>query len=226
MKNRQSLTLCILLTLGLSYGIQASPTLTEKQPNKIDNINAITHPQEGREYVTLANPLASQPSVVEFFSFYCGPCYQFIEQYPVAAAINRSLPDGNVIKYHVNAMGSLGNELTEAWAIAIVMGKTDQVEKPLFEAIRNKKLNSIADIQSIFSQVGVDATTYEQSRQSLLVKGTVARQNTAIEAFAVTSTPSFYVNGKYQINNSGVAATSPQEYVDNFASVVHALLQK
>lgn len=220
---RKLLTFGILLTVGLSPCIQARPVLEAKQANKIENIKPL---QEGREYVTLAKPLESQPEVVEFFSFYCGPCYQFINKYPVSAAIDRILPEGKVVKYHVSAMGPLGTELTEAWAIAIVLGKTEQVEKPLFEAVINKRLNDISNIQSIFSQNGVDTITYEKMRQSLLVKSTIALQNTAIETFAVRGTPSFYVNGKYQINNVGILAPSPQEYADNFAEVARALLHK
>lgn len=223
MKLRSSLAIGILLTLGLSPCIQAAPSLTTLQVSKSENP---PRPQEGREYVTLTLPVASQPAVVEFFSFYCGPCYQFVDKYPVSTAINRLLPDDKVTKYHVNAMGPLGSELTEAWAIAIVMGKTEQVERPLFDAVRNKKLNDITDIQSVFTQIGVDAATYDQIRQSLLVKGTVALQNTAVKNFAVKGTPSFYVNGQYQINNAGITAPSPQAYADAFAGVVHALLQQ
>lgn len=183
-------------------------------------------PQEGKEYITLTNPVASQPKVVEFFSFYCSPCHQFVDNYPVADAINRFLPaDDAVVKYHVSTMGPLGKELTEAWAIAMVMGKTHLVEKPLFEAVQNRKLQNITDIQTIFSQAGIDTATYEQARQSLMVKGAIAQQNAAVVSFAVRGTPSFYVNGKYQINNAGIAAPTPQRYVNNFAEVVQTLLK-
>lgn len=182
-------------------------------------------PEDGKEYTRLATPVASQPKVVEFFSFYCGPCYQFVENYPVADAINKILPEGeSVTKYHVSAMGPLGNELTEAWAIAMVMGKTDAIEKPLFEAMRNKKLTGVADIQDVFAKSGIDAATYEKTRQSLMVKGAIAQQNTAMEAFAVRGTPTFYVDGKYQINNAGIAAPTPEDYVNGFAQVVKTLL--
>lgn len=181
--------------------------------------------EEGREYTRLAHPVPAQPAVVEFFSFYCGPCYQFVENYPVAAAINQILPEGKTVtKYHVSAMGPMGNELTEAWAIAMVMGKTEALEKPLFNAMRNKKLTGVNDIQAVFAQVGIDATTYEHARQSLLVKGAIARQNTALEAYAVRGTPSFYVNGKYQINNAGIAGPTPEDYVNGFAQTVKTLL--
>lgn len=223
MKVRKLLTAGILLSIGLSPCLQASSVLDAKQGKETESI---TQPKEGREYITLEKSLASQPTIVEFFSFYCGPCYQFIDKYPVSAAIHRILPEEKVVKYHVDAMGPLGSELTEAWAIAMVMGKTEQVEKPLFEAVKNKNLNNTSDIQSIFSQFGVDPVTYEQLRQSLLVKGTVELQKKAMETFEVRSTPSFYVNGKYKINNSGILASSPHEYADNFAKVVRTLLNK
>jgi len=182
--------------------------------------------EEGKEYTTLPRPLISQPPVVEFFSFYCGPCYQFIDTYPISDAINRTLSEGIVTKYHVSLMGALGNELTEAWAIAIVTGKTDQLERPLFEAVRDGKLKNIDDIKSIFSQFGIEPEAYKKMQQSLPVKGTVALQNTAVKNFEVKGTPSFYINGKYQINNAGIAATSPQAYVDNFANTVKILLAR
>nr|WP_181375173.1 DsbA family protein [Pectobacterium carotovorum]ALG88710.1 Thiol:disulfide interchange protein DsbA precursor [Pectobacterium carotovorum] len=223
MKICKSLTIGILLSVGFLHDLQVNAAVTENTANKTDTKTKI---QEGREYVTLVNPLVSQPNVIEFFSFYCHPCYLFIDSYPVSEAITRRLPDQKVVKYHVSVMGAMGNELTEAWAVAIVMGKTEQVEKPLFEAVRNKNMNSIDDIHSIFYQIGVDKEKYESTRQSLLVKEMVARQNTAVDAFNVKSTPTFYINGKYKINNSGIITTSPQAYVEGFVEVVDILLKK
>ncbi|WP_017891040.1 protein disulfide oxidoreductase DsbA [Serratia sp. S4] len=184
-------------------------------------------PEEGKEYTRLVPPVASAPRVVEFFSFYCGPCYQFVENYPVTDAINKTLPQGETVtQYHVSAMGSLGNELTEAWAIAMVMGKTGAVEMPLFDAMRNGALTSMADIQVVFATVGIDTATYDNARHSVAVKEAIARQNAAIAAFGVKGTPSFYVNGKYHIHNAGIAAPTAGDYVNGFAQVVQILLNK
>lgn len=184
-------------------------------------------PVEGKEYATLADPIQSQPKVIEFFSFYCNPCYQFVENYPVADSINKILPNGETVtKYHVSVMGPMGNELTEAWAIATVMGKTDDIEKPLFEAVHNKKITSITDIKSVFSERGIDAAAYDSARQSIMVKEVIARQNSAVETYSVRGTPTFFVKGKYQINNGGITASTPEGYVDGFAQTVKALLEK
>ena len=214
MTRYQKYTALILLAFGF---------LGSAQANTVQQLV----PENGREYTTLASPVASSPKVVEFFSFYCGPCYQFVEKYPVAQAINKILPDGETVtKYHVDAIGPLGQELTEAWAIAMTMGKTDVVEKKLFEAVHNRKLKTVDDIKAIFAQAGVDAEMYENARASLLVKAAIAKQNAAVKAFGVTATPSFYVDGKYQVNNAGIAAPDIEEYPAYFAQVVKILLEK
>lgn len=190
--------------------------------------NAISAIKEGKQYTELKQPVAAASKVIEFFSFYCGPCYQFTEQYPVSEGINLILPTGEkVTKYHVSVMGKLGNELTQAWAIAMVMGKSDAVEKPLFEAVQKKRsLNSVADIKVIFAEAGVTPAEYESAQNSLVVKALVARQEAAMNQFAVSGTPSFYVNGRYQINNAGIKAATPEEYVTEFANVVSELLKQ
>ncbi|WP_447889718.1 DsbA family protein [Serratia fonticola] len=207
-----------LAVFGVTSVVFAAPSPSDVTPRP--------HLEEGKEYIKLLRPVSNQPPVVEFFSFYCGPCYQFVDQYPVSDAINRTISEGKVTKYHVNLMGELGNELTEAWAIAIVTGKTDQLERPLFEAVRDGKIKSIDDIKSIFSQFGIKPEDYKKMQKSAPVIDTTTLQNTAIKNFEVTGTPSYYVNGKYQINNSGIVATSPQAYVDNFANAVKILLSR
>ncbi|MEW5558802.1 DsbA family protein [Enterobacter asburiae] len=211
----RKLAALMLFTLSIQGAVHADTSTTQSLP------------EEGREYTRLIPPVVSAPRVVEFFSFYCGPCYQFVENYPVTDAINKVLPRGeSVTQYHVSAMGPLGHELTEAWAIAMVMNKTKAVEKPLFEAMRNGELTSVADIQAVFASAGIDTVTYDNARQSVTVKGVIARQDAATATFAVKGTPSFYVNGKYHINNAGIAAPTTGDYVNGFAQVVQVLLEK
>ncbi|WP_455813675.1 DsbA family protein [Pseudomonas graminis] len=225
MRINTSLTFALVLALTSSFTAHATSSINSEKEPATAAPSTFT-PTEGKEYITLKDAVASQPRVVEFFSFYCGPCYKFVKDYPVTEAINRVMPEGeSVIKYHVGAMGALGNELTEAWAIAMLMGKTHDVEVPLFEATQGRKLNSIDDIKAVFAQAGIDASTYESSRNSLMVKGLIAKQQAAIIALGVQSTPTFYVDGKYKINNGGITAATPDAYADAFANVVQALLK-
>ncbi|MDT3251885.1 DsbA family protein [Serratia sp. root2] len=182
--------------------------------------------REGEQYTRLDKPVASAPAVVEFFSFYCGPCYQFADTYHVGSTVSQALPAGSKLtKYHVGLMGKLGNELTEAWSVAMVLGIEDKIEGPLFDELQKKRaINSVEDIQRVFSAAGVDAAAYENARHSLLVKGLIAKQNEAVKALDVRATPSFYVSGKYKIDNAGMASTSVDGYAQEYAAVVRYLL--
>jgi len=184
--------------------------------------------KEGQQYSVLQQPVSEAPKVIEFFSFYCGPCYQFTQQYPVSKGINDVLPAGaKLIKYHVSAMGKLGNELTEAWAIAMIMGKSDAVETPLFESVQKaRNLESVTDIKEIFSHAGVTPAEYESAQNSLVVKALIAKQEASVRQFSVSGTPSYYINGRYKINNSGINANTPEGYVTGFAEVVSYLLKQ
>lgn len=184
--------------------------------------------KESEQYSVLKKPVPGAAGVIEFFSFYCGPCYQFTQQYPVNNKINHILPrEKSVIKYHVSVMGKLGSELTEAWAIATVLGKNDAVEIPLFESVKkNKNLLTISDIKYIFEHAGVTLTEYENAQKSLLVKDLIMKQEAALKQFSVSSTPSYYVNGRYKICNSGINAETPESYTTGFADIVSYLLKQ
>ncbi|MGO2369307.1 MAG: DsbA family protein [Serratia sp. (in: enterobacteria)] len=180
----------------------------------------------GEQYTRLDKPVASAPAVVEFFSFYCSPCYQFADTYHVGSTVSQALPEGTKLtKYHVGLMGKLGNELTEAWSVAMVMGIEDKIEGMLFDALQKKRaINSEEDIQRVFAAAGVDAAAYENARHSLLVKGMIAKQNEAVKALDVRATPSFYVSGKYKIDNAGMSSQSIDGYAQEYAAVVRYLL--
>lgn len=180
-----------------------------------------------KPYSTLSPPVPDAPDVVEFFSFYCGPCYLFTDQYPVVAGINRILPAGNsVTRYHVSAMGKLGHELSEAWAVATVTGVTDLVEHRLFIAVqRDRSINKLDDIYAIFREAGISPEAYNSARHSMMTRAFIARQEAMVSAFRVSGTPSFYVKGRYLIDNGGVKAKTPEGYVTAYAGLVSELLK-
>lgn len=184
--------------------------------------------KENDQYFVQEKPAMTVPDVVEFFSFYCGPCYQFSHTYKVTDVISENLPAGTQLtKYHVGLMGPLGHELTEAWSVAMVLGIEDKVEKLLFEKVQQERsVNSAADIMKVFSSVGVQAGQYENTRRSLPVQALIKKQDDAVETLNVTSTPSFYVSGKYRVNNAAITSTSADDYAKEFAGIIRFLLEK
>lgn len=73
-------------------------------------------------------------------------------------------------------------------------------------------------------EAGVDAGEFDAARNSFMVKTLTARQESAAEEFALTGTPSFYINGKYQIKNSGIKDGSTEGYGKEFADIVRQLM--
>lgn len=179
-------------------------------------------------YTELTRPVSDAPQVVEFFSFYCVACYRFTDEYPVANALYaRRTPGTTLVKYHVDAMGELGPALSMAWAVAVISGIADKVERPLFIALlRDRKLKGPDDIRDIFVQAGMSPQIYEGAQHNIMVRAFAAQQKKMSDAFRVTRTPSFYVRGRFLINNAEIKASSPAEYVTNFADMVALLLQK
>lgn len=176
-------------------------------------------------YIKLDNPVVEAPLVVEFFSFYCGPCFIFNHKYKIDKTVSETLPEGiKLTKYHVSAMGKLGNELTEAWSIATVLDVEDKMEPLLFDAQMNKRLHNIDDIKAVFKSIGISSSVYDKMKESEEVKDLTFKQNKAVNSFNVTSTPSFYVSGKYKIKNKNVIYKSIEDYASNYADLINELL--
>ncbi|AYA41912.1 thiol:disulfide interchange protein DsbA [Xenorhabdus nematophila] len=183
---------------------------------------------EGKQYVDLKDPVANQPQVVEFFSFYCPHCYQFENVYHVPATVEKNLPAGVTHeRYHVSFLGPLGDALTDAWAVAIVMKIEDKVTPILFDGIqKTRTINSKDDIRNAFIKAGVTGEDYDAALNSFIVQSVAAKERQAAKDFALRGVPAVFVNGKYQVNNGGIEAASALEYGKGFSDVVNYLLTK
>lgn len=192
------------------------------------NSSAAAQPEEGEQYIELALPVKNAPAVVEFFSFYSPPCAAFAGRYNIPQALNKIMPIGtSVVKYHVSSMGALGEELTDAWSVAQILGVESQVEIPLFKAVQEtRSIKNKSDIRQVFIDAGIPAEQYDSAMSSMIVHSLAAKQNQAVEIFGVTGTPSFYVNGKYRVINNGVISTTDDEYITGFSVLVRFLLVK
>ncbi|CDH05960.1 periplasmic protein disulfide isomerase I,disulfide bond formation [Xenorhabdus bovienii str. oregonense] len=183
---------------------------------------------EDKQYVELKNPVANQPQVLEFFSFYCPHCYQFENIYHVPSTVEKNLPAGVTHeRYHVDFIGPLGKDLTDAWAVAIVMKIEDKVTPILFEGIqKNHTINSKADIRSAFIKAGVSGEEYDAALNSFIVKSVAAKERQAVSSLQLQGVPAIYVNGKYQVKNDGIESTTMAGYAKGFSDVVNYLVTK
>ncbi|PVZ81126.1 thiol:disulfide interchange protein DsbA [Serratia sp. S1B] len=181
---------------------------------------------DGQQYVTLDKPVAGEPQVLEFFSFYCPHCYQFEEVYHVSDTVKKALPEGTkMTKYHVEFLGPLGKEVTQAWAVAMALGVEDKITQPMFDAIQKKQtLKTPDDIRNVFINAGVSAEEYDSALNSFVVKALVVQQQKAAEDLQLRGVPAIFVNGKYMVRSEGLDANSIDTFGQQFADVVKFLI--
>ena len=183
---------------------------------------------EGDQYVKLDKSVTNEPQVLEFFSFYCPHCYEFEEVYHVSDAVRKGLPEGvKMTKYHVEFLGPLGKQLTQAWAVAMALGVEDKITPPMFEAVqKTQSVQSPDDIRNVFIKGGVSAADYDGALNSFVVKSLVVQQEKAAEDLQLRGVPAIFVNGKYMVKNDGLDTSSMDSYVQQFSHVVNFLLKQ
>lgn len=176
--------------------------------------------EEGKQYTTLSRAETEHPQVVEFFSFYCGACFQFDQRYKVSQKIKESLPeDVEYHKYHVSFMGGeVGMMLTQAWGVAIVLKVEEQVKPLIFEGVQVKRnINSLKDIRDIFIKAGVTGEQFDEMYDSFVVKSLLSKQLQEAENMDLRAVPAIYANGKYMVKLDGI------ESIDDFVRVTKYL---
>lgn len=183
---------------------------------------------EGDQYVKLDKSITNEPQVLEFFSFYCPHCYEFEEVYHVSDAVRKGLPEGvKMTKYHVEFLGPLGKQLTQAWAVAMALGVEDKITQPMFESVqKTQSVQSPEDIRNVFIKAGVSAADYDGALNSFVVKSLVVQQEKAAEDLQLRGVPAIFVNGKYMVKNDGLDTSSMDSYVQQFSHVVNFLLKQ
>ncbi|MCI4186270.1 thiol:disulfide interchange protein DsbA [Dickeya dianthicola] len=183
---------------------------------------------DGKQYATLDKPVPQSPQVLEFFSFYCPHCYQFAQVYHIPDTIQKALPaDAKLTKYHVDFLGELGKELTQAWAVAIALGVEEKVSPLMFDAVqKTQTVKKPEDIRQVFVAAGVKAEDYDSALNSFVVKSLVAQQEKAAADLQLRGVPAVFVNGKYMIKSDGLDTSSMDNYVKQYADVVKFLLSQ
>lgn len=183
---------------------------------------------DGQQYVTMQKPVAGEPQVLEFFSFFCPHCYEFEHVWHVSDAVKKALPDDTkVTKYHVEFLGGeMGKTVTQAWAVAMALGVEDKVTAPIFDGIqKTQTITDAASLKDVFVKAaGITPEAYDGAWNSFVVKSLVAQQEKAAADVQLQGVPAMFVNGKYMVNNGGLDTSSMDNYVQQYANVVKFLL--
>ena len=140
--------------------------------------------------------------------------------------VKQQLPEGTkMTKYHVEFLGPLGKDLTQAWAVAMALGVEDKITAPMFEAVQKAQtVTTVADIRKVFVDAGIKGEDYDAAWNSFVVKSLVAQQEKAAADLQLQGVPAMFVNGKYQVNPQGMDASSMDIFVQQYAATVKYLV--
>ncbi|MBC9131883.1 DsbA family protein [Frischella sp. Ac48] len=203
----------------ISFCTLAAETEESVEPVKIT---------DGKQYYKLAKFASPEKEVIEFFSFNCSSCFKLERTYKINETITSNLPKNIKFKrYHLNNFGPLAEELSQAWAIANVLGIQNEIASDLYDGIQlDKTIKTADDIKGVFINLGIDEAKYESMKDNFLVKAFEVQQNEARDELQPTSIPSFFVNRLYIINSQGLDATSYETYIKDYSRVINFLLQQ
>lgn len=164
-----------------------------------------------------------QVEVMEFFSFYCGHCYEFEKYIPVIRGnFPKKVTWKNVPIYWGNGSPKPG----EAYMLAEEMGKGEQMKKAIFDALflEKKDIGNIDVLESIGTKLGLG---FDFSRR--LRAGDKAKEaNAALimsKAYAVDETPSMVIAGNLKVSPSMVNHNI-NVFRDNAIVIIKSLLGK
>lgn len=128
-------------------------------------------------------------------------------------------------RYHVEFLGPLGKQLTQAWAVAMALGVEEKITPLMFEGVqKTQTVQTPGDIRNVFIKAGISGEDYDAALNSFVVKSLVAQQQKAAEDLQLRGVPAMFVNGKYMIKNDGMDTSSMDNYVKQYADVVTFLL--
>lgn len=183
--------------------------------------------EEGKHYITLKTAPSPDKEVIAFFSFYCGGCYMMETDYHLPQYIQRNLPKNiGMKKYHIDTFGRLSPQLSQAWAIANVLGMTEPVSKALFNAIhKTNSLNSEADIKAIFAKLNVSEKKYDTMKTNFAVQAFLKQQQNAFNKLKPDAVPSFYVNDKYKVLTENLIISTKDATTRAHTKVINYLIE-
>lgn len=157
--------------------------------------------QEGESFhrIVPAQPTSTEGKieVVELFSYACSHCHRFE---PHIERWLKTLSDDVVFV----RMPAIFNDRLEMYARAFyaaeALGELDKLHQPFFDAIHLQKraMNNQASIIALAAENGIDQAAFEKAFRSFSVDSKVRRAKELGRRYAITSTPSMVVNGKYR----------------------------
>jgi thiol:disulfide interchange protein DsbA len=139
--------------------------------------------------------------VVEFFAFWCNPCYVFESE----LVRWKQAVEPRIEVVHVPVVWNPRSELqARAHYTAAALGRLDIVRGPMFEEIHQagNALDSAEALAKLFARFGIDVAAFDEAFNSSAVDAQVAQAAALAREYGITSTPTLVIAGRYRTNAS------------------------
>lgn len=163
--------------------------------------------QEGRDYLRLQRPapVDSKPGqieVLEFFSYSCIHCYNFV---PLFSAWMAQRPSQVVVRRTPVAFSPAMEPLQRLYYTLEAMGRIGALHEKVFRAFHVDKvrIQDPAVAADWVGQQGVDKTQFNQFYNSFGVAGKARRATQLQDAYQVEGTPALGIAGRFYISGQG-----------------------
>ena len=181
--------------------------------------------REGVHYDVVGDEASEEVEIIDFFSFYCGSCYQF---QPFGQMLSDEFGD-DYKKYHVNFIGpsrDQGDATVRAWAVANILDVADEVAPLIFRKHFQQRnmSSSVDDLASVFAAVGVDREKFDEVYNSFPARSQANRMRREAEDYNVNATPTFIVNRRYRMNPQGFRDS--EDFFGDYLELAKYLAQK
>lgn len=180
--------------------------------------------EENKHYVVLETAQTAEPTVTEFFSLFCGHCFQFEG---LIADFKKSLPSGtNFEKSHVTYLPkdneTVGEGIVRAFVAMEKLGKREELSRAFFSKIHleQKDIASLGDIKKVFTENGVSSEEFDKVFNDAEVVKEASEMSQLWLKKGIASVPTLVINGKYRLNMTSVKS------LDELNALVSFLLKK
>ena len=158
--------------------------------------------------------------VIEFFSFYCGHCYEFEKVIP---AIKGNFPKKIYWKNVPVYWGKGSSKPGEAYMLAEELGKGEQMKRALFEAffLEKRDIGDISVLESIGAMLDLGFDFSRRLRAGDKEKEANAALNLA-QSYEIHETPTIIIAGNLKV----ITGQTLDAFRDNTITILKSILEK
>ncbi|HLU60777.1 MAG TPA: thiol:disulfide interchange protein DsbA/DsbL [Gammaproteobacteria bacterium] len=168
--------------------------------------------QAGKHYNVIAETPTPTASVMEFFSYGCGACFNFD---PYMKHLKTALGDQAEVEYiPVDFGGGFWTPTQQLFLVLETQRREAELHDAVFQFIHGERKGRVgpAAVREFAARHGIDEAEFDKSLKGFYATSRKNRYDQLTRRYGISATPTIIVNGKYQIENR--ALTTPDAFVE------------